>query len=246
MNRQEYEVMFNAEEAHWWYLGMATITRAVLECWFQPGATLQILDAGCGTGAAMTTYLSVYGEVTGIDASNVALSFCTKRQATKISCASITNLPFPSYHFNLITSFDVLYYANDDRIPIAEFYRSLVSGGRLLLRLPAYNWLRGQHDKAVHIQRRYTAKQISKMLREAGFNVELISYANMFLFPFVLIKRISDRIVPSRAEHSDLTLNSQPINKFLTSILAQEAPIITKRGLPFGSSVFAVARKPLE
>ena len=67
MDSGEYEIMYGAEDRHWWYQGMATITRAILARWAHPTSNLKILDAGCGTGAAMTTYLADYGTVTGCD-----------------------------------------------------------------------------------------------------------------------------------------------------------------------------------
>ena len=61
--------MFEVETAHWWYLGMEKITRAILNQWHPSKPNTSILDAGCGTGAAMSTYLADYGNVTGIDVS---------------------------------------------------------------------------------------------------------------------------------------------------------------------------------
>ena len=33
MDPQEYSLMFEVEQAHWWYQGMAKITRAFLDKW---------------------------------------------------------------------------------------------------------------------------------------------------------------------------------------------------------------------
>ena len=75
MEREEYEIMSRAEESHWWYVGMAAITRSILDTWCKGGANLRILDAGCGTGGAMS-WLSEYGDTTGLDLSPHALSSC--------------------------------------------------------------------------------------------------------------------------------------------------------------------------
>lgn len=71
--------MFQAEERHWWYLGMAAITRCLLDRHVHPSRRLNILDAGCGTGAAMTTYLADYGDVTGVDLYQEAVTLSRKR-----------------------------------------------------------------------------------------------------------------------------------------------------------------------
>jgi ubiquinone/menaquinone biosynthesis C-methylase UbiE len=245
LDPQEYEIMFRVEQQHWWYLGMQSITRSILNRWYAPGAGLSILDAGCGTGSAMTTYLAEYGTVTGLEVSELALGFCRSRKAQRLVCASVTQLPFSSKRFELVTSFDVLYEQGvpDDASALDEFSRVLVRGGRVVLRLPAYDWLRGQHDKGIHTARRYTAGQVAALLRKTGFQVEHTSYANTLLFPVALVKRTAEHIWPPHLEQSDLALNAGPFNRLLQDILSLEAPIVSHAGLPYGLSVIAVGLK---
>jgi SAM-dependent methyltransferase len=90
LDRKEFEIMYAVEGQHWWYAGMETITRAILKRWYRPGTNLSILDAGWGTGMAMTTYLAEYGLVTGCDISVTALDFCWLRKAKKLARASVS------------------------------------------------------------------------------------------------------------------------------------------------------------
>lgn len=237
--------MFGAEERHWWYRGMERIMCALLDRWYAPGAGLRILDAGCGTGGAMTSYLARYGRVTGVDSASAALAFCLARGAERPVRASVMQLPFRSGSFDLVTSFDVLYEQGvpDDLAALREFARVLAGRGRVLVRLPAYDWLRGRHDRAVHTRRRYTRRRIAVLLAQAGFEIEHLSYANTFLFPVALAKRLSDRIRPC-AGPSDLALPVGPFNGLLAAILSAEAPLVARRGLPFGLTVVAAGRKP--
>jgi SAM-dependent methyltransferase len=244
---EEYEILYREEGRHWWYGGMQAITGALLNRWYRPGAGLRILDGGCGAGAAMTTYLAEYGVVTGFDLSMLALGFCRMRRAERLARASITHLPFAAQTFDLATSFEVLYERGvpNDFHAVGEFFRILARGGRLLLRLPAYDWLRGRHDEAVHTARRYTAARVAGLLQDNGFTVEHLSYANTFLFPIALIKRLTERILPApHGGASDLTLNLGPLNGVLRAILAAEAPLVNHIRMPFGLSVIAVGRKP--
>lgn len=246
MNPNEYELMFQVEDHHWWYQGMEKITRSLLKTFYRPGSRLRILDAGCGTGAAMYSYLSDYGEVTGIDISAIALHFSSLRGDKDLSCASVVHLPFPSGCFDLVTSFDVLYEraVTDDCRSISEFCRVLGKGGRVLLRLPAYNWLRGRHDQAVHTARRYTTRKVAHLFRVNGLVVDFISYANSLLFPVALLKRLSERVFPPQTGASDLALKPGRLGPVLQKILALESAVIPHASLPFGLSVFAVGRKP--
>lgn len=238
--------MYQVEDSHWWYLGMKRITCAVLERWYTPGAALRILDAGCGTGMVMTSYLADYGQVVGFDFAGEALGFCRLRGADRLARASMVEIPFADCSFDLVVSFDVLceQAVHDEMAALRECARVLAPGGRIVLRLPAYNWLRGQHDKAVHIRRRYTCGEIATSLRRAGFCVEHLSYANMFLFPIALIKRMAERVWPPHHDRSDLVLDVGPFNGILKTILSVEAPLVARIRLPLGLTVVAVGRKP--
>lgn len=244
MDPREYEIMYHVEDRHWWYRGMETITRAILNRWVHFPSP-RILDAGCGTGAAMTTYLAEYGKVTGVDLYPQALEFCRKRNAPRLARASVLNLPFAPASFDLITSFDVLYEraVSNENMALDEFFRVLSVDGHILLRLPAYDWLRGQHDERVHTNRRYTKKLVKELLEQSGFVVEHLSYVNTLLFPLAVVKRLSERFFPSRDGQSDLSLNTGGFGILLKNILASEAPIAARISLPYGLSVIAVGKK---
>jgi SAM-dependent methyltransferase len=86
MNLEEYEVMFHAEDHHWWYLGMERITCGLLDQTVGRGRNLRVLDAGCGTGAVMQ-YLKPYGRVVGFDLSAEALRFSRQRGHDRLAQA---------------------------------------------------------------------------------------------------------------------------------------------------------------
>lgn len=244
MNLEEYEVMYRVEDHHWWYLGMERITCGLLERALPPereARSLAILDAGCGTGAVMK-YLARYGEVTGFDFSAEALKFSRRRGHVRLAQASVTNLPYGDNLFDLVVSFDVLCETGvDDMQALREFARVLKPGGVLLLRLPAYAWMRGQHDVAVHLAHRYTRGELMVKLRASSLTPLHTSYANMLLFPIAAAKRWSERFLP-RQHGSDLTLAPGFTNGVLRTVLSVEAPLVRSRGLPFGLTITTLAR----
>ncbi|MFZ5881986.1 MAG: class I SAM-dependent methyltransferase [Chloroflexota bacterium] len=245
MDPREYEVMYRVELQHWWYRGMEAVTRAMFHRWLPRQDGLRILDAGCGTGAAMTTYLREFGIVTGCDLSRLALDFCRRREAGRLAQASVLDLPFAPASFDLVASFDVLYEraVPSDLAALREFARLLAPGGFLFLRLPAYDWLRGAHDVVIHTARRYTTGRIAGLLAESGFFPMHLTYANTLLFPAAALKRLLERLLPVHSGASDLELELGPFNGILHRVLAAEAPWVASRGWPFGLSVLALARK---
>lgn len=244
MRKEEYEVMYQVEDHHWWYLGMEHITCELLDHTVGRGRNLRILDAGCGTGAVMR-YLQPYGNVTGFDFAAEALKFSRKRGHQQLAQASVMTLPFADNTFDLIVSFDVICETGvDDRLSLLEFQRVLKPGGRVLLRLPAYSWMRGKHDVAVYVSHRYHKREIKAKLRAARLTPDRLSYANMFLFPIAALKRLSERVTARGQTGSDLTLDPGPINGVLRAVLSAEAPLIRTLGLPVGLTVVALAQKP--
>lgn len=246
MDPLENEIMYQVETHHWWYLGMARVTRRILDRWYCTGDRLKILDAGCGTGAAMTTYLAAYGQVTGMDRSANALMYCVSRRADRLVHASVDQVPFQKNGFDLAASFDVLSDAGvkDDEEALGELYRVLVPGGRLIMRLPAYGWLRGNHDRAVLTSRRYSAGQAIRLFQQVGFRVEFCSYVNMLLFLPIALKRLLERRRPAEVVVSDLNIQVGSLDSVFKKCLELEAFLIKWIRLPFGLSIMLVGRKP--
>ena len=245
-----YRIMREVEDAHWWFDGMEAITRRLLDATAGPGAPpgRTVLDAGCGTGRNVR-FLARYGKVTGLDFSAVALDCCRQRGLTRLVRGSANALPFASGAFDLVTSFDVLTSGGVlDAEALPESGRVLRPGGHLLVRVAAYERLRGgRHDDEWNIDHRYERGELSAKLAAAGFEVLRASYANTWLFPVAWIKREMERIFPPRAEESDLQMGAGRTlgGRLMGAVLASEARWVAREGggLPFGLSLYAVGRK---
>jgi SAM-dependent methyltransferase len=243
MEKDQYEILYRLEETHWWYLGMRRMVDALLTRYLDRGRPLHILDAGCGTGG-MLNHLRRFGSVVGLDFSDEALGFCRRRGLPHLARGSVERLPFADESFDLLTSFDVLYHmgVEDDRLALGEFRRVLKPGGLLLLRLPAYDWLRGAHDVAVHTRHRYSREELARKLRDADFQIQKLTYANTLLFPIAALKRMVEGT--ERSRRPDLEPLPAPINRALLGILSIEPALLRKVSFPWGLSLMAVAAKP--
>jgi SAM-dependent methyltransferase len=240
MDIEQYEVMFRQEEHHWWYRGMRSIARALLDRWYRGPRPARILDAGCGTGGA-SGWLSQYGPVTGVDIAEAALSRAQSRGLRSLARASVDALPFQHGSFDLVTSFDVLYHLDvkDDYQALAEIARILSPGGTLLIRVPAHDWLRGRHDVSVHTRHRYSRGELRAKLRRTGFRIRHITYANSLLFPLAPVKRMLERT--DQEGVPDLWRPPSPINNALATILSLERWAAASWSVPIGLSLMAVA-----
>lgn len=243
MEASEYIVMAAVENRHWWYGGMRAIAAALLDQVYAGQTDLRVLDAGCGTGANVH-FLQRYGQVCGIDLAAEALKLAGPRVPGKLARASVLQLPFASQSFDLLTSFEVLYHraVPDERVALREARRVLRPGGRLLIRLPAFEFLRGKHDRAVHGRRRYTADEVKALLADSGFLCERISYVNSILIPLPLAQRLIERSFPSLEQaESDLTLPPVLVNEAMRWPLAAEAAWLA-HGNSFGFGLSVICR----
>lgn len=247
MEPEQYAVMARRERRHWWYAGMRRVALAVLERALEGQRDLRILDAGCGTGGT-TIDLRRFGRVVGVDLAPEAVRPAHGRNLA-IAQASIEKLPFADDTFDAATSFEVLYHlgVKNDVAALKEIRRVVRPGGRFLVRVPAHDWLRGEHDRLVHTAHRYARDEIEAKLAQAGFAVEWVSWANSVLFPAAAAKRLlearSTSDDASLAAEPDLWQPPGPLNAALESLVAVEA-LALPRGvrLPFGLSLLALAR----
>ena len=240
MEAGEYDNIARLEEQHWWYVGMRRIAgRFVAELGLRSGA--QILDAGCGTGGGLK-WLAACGVTTGIDFHPLAVQYASD-VSRRVARASIQALPFPGASFDLVTSFEVLYHlaVTDDGAALREFARVLKPGGRLLVRVPAYDWLRGAHDRQVHTRHRYEKSELRDKITAAGLELRRLTSVGLMLLPMAVLRRLAQ---PREAAHSDVTLPPPVVNRMLTAALSAEWFWLRRFDLPLGLSLLALAQKP--
>jgi SAM-dependent methyltransferase len=243
VNAEQYRVMRAVEDRHWWYVGTRAIAHDALRALPLP-PDARILDAGCGTGGSWAM-LSRFGRVTGVDVADLALEAAQGRGIGPLARATVAQLPFLDASFDLVTSFEVLYHraVGDDVAALRELRRVLRPGGWLLLRLPAFEWLRGAHDESVHTARRYTRAGLRAKLVEAGLEPTRITHVNGLLLPLAAAKRGAERL--TGASGDDLGPTPALAEALFRGALAIERRLLRRRDLPVGVSVMAVARRRL-
>jgi SAM-dependent methyltransferase len=266
MRPLNYEVMFDVEDNHWWFVGRravvfsqiedalgATIAdaRAKLSTGTDPSQIertgtralpgLRVLDVGCGTGATMD-HLKRYGMPHGIDLSELPLKFSRRRGHQRTLRASATELPFESESFDLVTALDVIEHLDDDAQGLSEIRRVLKPGAPVVIFVPAFQSLWGPNDVQSGHRRRYRLNQLRSVVEEAGLRVERVSYANIAMFiPIWLGRKILTLL--GRDEQAENRINHPIINNLLAKIFSSEAGWLRNHTLPFGVSIICVARK---
>ena len=245
MKAHEYAAMFDAEQKHWWYQNL----RNEVAYWIAgaaaatPAAKKKLLDLGCGTGGMLWHVQSRFKNLAafGLDYYALALDFARRRTAYPMVRGDVKKIPFEKKAFDFIVCLDVLYtreaYPGFQRT-LGDIYELLRENGILILQLPAFEFLKSQHDLNCHGMHRFTAGEIRASLRRAGFNRYKVYYRYNLLFGLAWFLR---KILQRQENQSHVLTPAPFINALLYSYSAFESWLNKKLPLPFGLSVFAIA-----
>ena len=245
MSPVEIETMRSVEDNLWWYRGLRGHVVNSIE---PPHPAFRLLDAGCGSGGMLARLRRHFpeAELTGMDYVARALELTRDRNTgASLVQGSADALPFGDAEFDVVLSLDVIVlHGIDDAKAVREMHRVLRPGGQLIINVAAFDFLRGSHDAATNMARRYTRPRLSDLLRGTGFTIRSLSYWNMSLMPAVAAVRLASRRKAQQPNvRSDLTPMWAPLNAVLSGIAQTELAISRRVSLPFGTSLFAIARK---
>ena len=237
--------MRSVEDDLWWY---RALRRHVIGSIEPPHPAFKLLDAGCGTGGMLARVREHFPQaaLTGMDFSERTLELTSQRAVdAELVQGSTDQLPFGDAEFDVVLSLDVIVlHGIDDAKAVREMHRVLRPGGTLIMNVAAFDFLRGSHDAATNMARRYTRPRLAHLIAKAGLRVDRMSYWNMSLLPAVAAVRWASRLRVRQPDvRSDLKPMWPPLNAALAAIAHKELAISRRIALPFGTSLFAVARK---
>jgi SAM-dependent methyltransferase len=233
----EYTLMDAAEDRMWWY---RALHRRLIDAVADVRGV--VLDAGCGTGGLLARLRTERPDlqVVGVEWSAQAAARASAKSGAPVLRGSVNTLPFADATFAAAVSADVLCHGGvDPHLALAEIRRVLCPGGRLVTNMPAYAWLLSAHDRQVHNVRRCTARQLSAMLREAGFTLVRAGYWNSLLLPLMVAQR---KLRRRRSAASDVASFPPWLDAMLHTATEIERRLPFR--LPAGGSVMATAERP--
>lgn len=246
MNPDYLQKYYYYERNHWWFLVREKIIRQQLKASLPPQRPLKILNAGCATGRS-SEMLQEYGEVISVEKDADTCVFLRKELGLLVIENDLESLPFADNYFDVVCIFDVIEHIEEQNPVIAELHRVCKPNGLLYCSVPAFSFLWSRHDEVNHHKRRYTRKEISKVL-EKKFLIEYSTYFNTLLFLPIWFSRIILQRMQSPQKmisdfEDDNVLNSRFFSFFFKTIFSLELMLLPYFALPFGVSILLRARK---
>ncbi|MBW3535262.1 MAG: class I SAM-dependent methyltransferase [Gemmatimonadetes bacterium] len=226
---------------HWWWRARERVILDVVGELQPPGGFGHILDVGCGDGLLFPA-LAPLGEVEGIEPDEGLVS----RAATPDGVIHVR--PFdasfrPGRAYGLMLMLDVLEHMDAPDEAAAHARELLEPGGSLVVTVPAFRSLWTQHDVLNEHRTRYSRAEIVRLLRDAGLEVGRARYLFRWLVPAKVAVRAKEAVLGG--EPRPPTLPPAPLNRILYGLTRMEEGLLGRVPLPFGTSVLAVARRPI-
>jgi SAM-dependent methyltransferase len=208
-----------------------------------------VLEIGCGTGFILEGLRARPDlELTGSEVSVAALRYArTRVPGVELVQIDATENPFESA-FDAVAAFDVIEHIDDDVAAVEGVWRALKPGGVFIVSVPQYQWMWSALDDLVRHKRRYSNQLLCTRLESAGFELAFCTSFVTTLFPLMAAARVVGRLRRGTDERDRLQseVSFPPlVNAAFDAVMrVDEALVRVGCELPFGGSLFAVARKP--
>ena len=240
MEKSAYEILDNLQFNHWWFKGRAVIIDRFLQK-SKPKDNISILDVGSGFGALIPT-LKQYGNVECVEPFVDSKETLLELGADEIYNSQEFPKVYPPKKYDLVSFFDVVEHIEDDE----QFLKGVLDNvlekdGKIIITVPAYNWLWTSHDDEHKHYRRYTRKMLVNVVEKAGYKNIRVNYFMTFLFPLAVVSRLTQKLLHSQA--SDLKPMNKMINSIMYKIFSFERKLINVTKMPFGLSIILMADK---
>ena len=251
-----YPHLFAIEDRHFWFRARNQIIALLMGQLIRelpPG--YRVLEVGCGTGNVLRVLEQVCarGRVLGMDLHMDGLCYARQRVTCPLVQGDVHRPPLGT-NFELIGLFDTLEHLPDDAQVLHDLYGMLRHGGVLLLTVPAHHSLWSYFDVSSGHRRRYELAELVTKLTDVGYLVEYSTEYMATLFPFIWLERrlatLLNRRTLDKTErrheqaHRELSIR-KGVNELFGFLLTQEARVLaSRRTLPIGTSLLAIARRP--
>ncbi|HEY2588474.1 MAG TPA: class I SAM-dependent methyltransferase [Tepidisphaeraceae bacterium] len=237
MKDEAYKLMREREGSYWWYRARREIICDAVARHVPPAARL--LDYGCGTGATARALRDAGFDLTAADVSDHSLVACREAGLPTID---LRVEPLPVGSMDAVLACDVLEHVEDEAGLLRQLRQALRHDGRLILTVPAYEWLWSGEDYVSQHVRRYTRRSLLAAVRGAGLAPRWCSYFNTLRAPAVAGAILTKRLLAPRAMYRS---NVEPLphwlNERLYRIFRLERSALRHVRFPFGTSVLLVA-----
>ncbi len=223
MNEFKYEgtdTLENLKEAVNYNLSLASLVK-------KNATDGEILDFGAGIGT--------FPDLIDLKSRSTCLEIDpTQADILRSKGHTVTN-SISKEKYDFIYSLNVLEHIKDDKLQVEKLINGLRPKGKLLIFVPAFNYLFSSLDKKVGHFRRYNAKSLKNLFIEMDVEIEKVHYFDTIGFFFALFFKLL-RLDSSNVNKRNITI----FDKFFFPLNKKLDPIFSRL---FGKNVYILVKK---
>lgn len=200
----------------------------------------RVLEVGCGIGN-FSDHLIGRELVLGIDADQACLAHWRERFSGRAEFVGLQLnaeheevRTLKKYNIDSIACLNVLEHVERHDLALRNMWEVLTSGGRVVLMVPAFEFLYGEIDRRLGHYRRYTRQSLAAVAEGTGFRVRRLRYMNAVgFFGWWANAKVFHRSEQSSKQIEFFDCYVVPIQSRMENLMAP----------PFGQSILAVLEK---
>jgi 2-polyprenyl-3-methyl-5-hydroxy-6-metoxy-1,4-benzoquinol methylase len=229
---REEETLGKVLETHWYYRAKGLALEAMLGA----RAFRTLLDIGAGSGIFSKRLLR-----RGVEAAICVDPAYREEREEAVAGKPIRFVrQISGKKADLVLLMDVLEHVDDDVGLIQSALAGAVDRAHVLITVPAFQSLFSAHDAFLGHKRRYTLRQLERVVRAAGLEIISARYFFAFLLPLAVLLRLLRRRDEPK---SDLKQHSSLVNCGAYWLHCLEMPMFRFNRVG-GLSIFCLARRP--
>lgn len=239
MDRVVYDRMAAHDTSHWWYRARREILSDYLAREGGLPKAARILEIGCGTGHNLPM-LAQFGEVDAIEIDDTARAMASARLGKPVGSAPLPELTgVEPGSYDLVAVLDVVEHVEDDVAALKAMARVLKPGGKILITVPAHQWMWSAHDVVNHHKRRYSKATLTAALDKAGLRYTKLRWFNSLLFPAAVAARLAGKLTGK--DDSDDSPPPPLLNRIFETVFGIERHLLGRVPMPPGLSIIVLA-----
>ncbi len=239
---------FKIEENSFWFNHR---NKCIIEAFKKYSKENLFFDIGGGNGYQAKSLQNVGIETVLVEPGVNGCLNAKRRGLKNVVCSTLQEAYFKENSIPNIGLFDVVEHIENDVEFLKMIHSYLSMNGLIFITVPAYQGLWSNEDVDAGHYRRYKVKDMEKILKCLGFEIEYSSYL-FSLLPFAIFL---SRTLPSKlgfnknssdfSKHkNEHTVKSGMLDKILNYFWNKEIDKVKKGNkISFGSSCFIIAKK---
>jgi 2-polyprenyl-3-methyl-5-hydroxy-6-metoxy-1,4-benzoquinol methylase len=242
-NAKILERIHKDENKNFWHLNRKKIILRLFNKYVANNEN--VIEIGAGTGNVSKMLLENGYNVAVGEIHRQGLEIAKKYGIKNLYQFDVFYPPFKNY-FDVVCLFDVLEHFENDSQVLQKINTILKPGGKIVVTVPAHQWLWNRKDAVNDHKRRYESKKIKKLFIENDFKIVYASNFFLFILPFLYFRKLLNKdkggFIKKEEYYTDKKVHPL-LNMLLNYLTKLEYVLLSKTKLAIGGSISIIGQK---